>query len=198
MGVLMVANTADENKMRGIKKRAEENSKPLEKIVEQLVSKFGKDLDEFINQIKEWLDNKDVLDDHEIESITIRIPVFMYFAVSGLENLGIQKDNAKAIKMEAFNEAVMAIDGTIRDKESYAENNTLNEYLVEVAFDRAYRKLKAKVDVCDQLCQASRKVLSKRISELDINRMEGNRTTGNTRREWDDDRKNKFRERVND
>lgn len=191
-------NETSDVKINSIKKRAIDNGKVIEKIVDQLVSRFGNDLDDFVLQVKKWLDNKDALEDHEIESITIRIPVFMYFAVSGLENLGIQRDSAKAIKMEAFNDAVMKIEGTVRDKESFAENDTLHEYLVEMAFDRAYKKLKAKVDTCDQICQASRKVLTKRISELDINRMEGNRNTGSTRREYEETKKMGFRERVED
>ena len=175
----MAGGKVDENKCRSLKHQAEKYSETIEKIVDSLVRQYNKDLDDFMAKVKAMLDKNDHLTNDEIENITLRVPVYMYWASNGLETLGIQGDNAKAIKMEAYNNAVMSIDGTIRDKESYAENATLNEYLVDVAFSRAYKKLKTKLDMAVQLCQASRKVLQKRIAEIEIHQMEPNYVKNN-------------------
>lgn len=183
-----------DNKLRSIKYQVEQNSERIDKIVDGLVAKYNKDLDRFINDTKELLDNADRLSDNEIENLTLRVPIYMYFGVNGVESLGIQLDNAKAVKMESYNAKFMESSGTIADKTAESENGTLPEYLMVVCYDRAYKKLKAKMDVATQICQSTRKVLQKRISELDINKTELNYQQGDNQRE--NKSKTGMRERV--
>lgn len=164
----------DEGKLRTIKREVESNAETIEKIVDQLVSKYNSDLDKCINEAKELLDKKDKLTDYEIENITLRVPIYMYYGVHGLETLGIQLDNAKAIKTTKYNEYYMEAQGTISDKTAEAENLVIPEHLMVVCYERAYKKLKSKVEVATQICQATRKVLTKRISEIEVSRNDRN------------------------
>lgn len=160
----------EEGKLRTIKREIEANSETIEKIVEQLVVKYNKDLDECIENAKQLLDTKDKLTDYEVENITLRVPIYMYYGVQGVENLGIQLDNAKAIQKTKYNEYYIESSGTIGDKTAEAENMVIPEHLMVVCYERAYKKLKNKMDVALQICQATRKVLTKRISEIEVNR----------------------------
>lgn len=161
---------AEEGKLRTIKREIENNSETIEKIVDQLVKKYNEDLDKCIFEAKELLDKKDKLTDYEIENITLRVPIYMYYAVHGLETLGIQLDNAKAIQKTKYNEHYIEAQGTVGDKTAKAENLVIPEHLMVVCYERAYKKLKTKTEVALQICQATRKVLTKRISEIEVSK----------------------------
>lgn len=175
-----------QGKVRTLKRKVEENSAVVEKVVDSIVSKYNKDLDDYIRKIKRLLDRGDVLSDAEIENAVMRIPVFLYYAASGLESLGIEGDNAKAAKIEVFNAAYLEIEGTIQDKTKHAELQTFPEYLIEVAFARAYKKLKTQIDMAEHIFSGAKKVLSKRMLDIDISRQDPNRST-NRRSRLDDD-----------
>ena len=163
-----------EKEMKTIKYQIEENSVKIQKIVDQLVTEYNKQLDDFMNEILVMLGKKDELTNTEVEMMTLKIPVYMYFGVNGMENLGIQFDNAKAIKANRFNDEYINSSGTINDKTAYAENETIPEALMIICYERAYKKLKSKMGVAEQLCNSTRKVLQKRIAELDILKIDGN------------------------
>ena len=162
-----------ENKIRVIKHEVEANAIKIQTIVDQLVSKYNKQLDDFMDEVLLMLSHKDKLSDTEIEMITLKVPIYMYFGVSGVENLGIQLDNAKAIKVTKFNIEYMDSEGTINDRNANAENNIIPEALTLICYERAYKKLRSKMDVAEQLCNSTRKVLQKRITELSILKNDG-------------------------
>lgn len=160
----------DENKMRQVKAKVEMNSITLERLVDNIVLKYNRELTEEVDKVKVLLDKKDTLEDSEIENLVMRIPVYMYYAGGGLESLGIEADMAKAVKLEIYNEKYMELDGTIKDKEAEAYNQTFNEQLIEVAFQRAYKKLKIQLEMADSVFSGAKKVLTKRMMDIDISK----------------------------
>lgn len=163
-----------DSELRTLKKYVEDNSRRIEVLVNQLVTKYNRDLDEFLETVREMLKNKDRLSTTEIENITLKVPIYAYFASEGVENLGIELDNMKAIKTQRYNDSYIEADGTIADKKAVAENDTLTEGLMEVVYTRAYKKLKTKVELCESIAQSARKVMTKRITEIEINKGEPN------------------------
>lgn len=159
-------------KLRSKKREVEKSSVALETLVNSIVFRFAKDLDQYMKKVKESLEGRDNLADFEIEELCIKVPVFMYFAAEGLEILGIEGDTAKIMKMENFNLKFIQEGGTIHDKTHAAENETITEAILEMAYTRAYKQIKLKLDVCNQLCQASRKVLHKRCIDRQIGQLE--------------------------
>jgi hypothetical protein len=159
-----------QSRMRTIKTKVEENSAVIDQIVDSLVRKYSRDLDDYVTKVKALLDKYEELSDQEIEDIVLRIPVFMYFSVTGLEALGIEGDNARIVKMEAFNRAFLEAEGTIQDKKNTAEQQTYAEHLVEIAFDRAYKKLKKQIDMAEHIFSGAKKVLSKRMLEIELSK----------------------------
>ncbi|ADL40357.1 hypothetical protein phiCTP1_gb56 [Clostridium phage phiCTP1] len=159
-----------DEKCRTIKRDIEQDSKALTSIVNQLIAKYSKELDIYVTEVKEMLEKRNKLSDDEVEDLTIKVPLYLYNICDGIETLGIEGDTAKQHKNQLFHEMVMRCEGTIRDKESYANTKVVNEALVEIAFQRAYKKLKLKMDAAMQICQSSRKVLSRRIEDSNINK----------------------------
>jgi len=161
-------NDETESRVRSVKLYVEENSEKITVMVDTLVSKYNQDLDDFINTVKENIVRKEKLTIFEIENMCLKIPIFMYFSTSGVENIGIQMDNAKSVKDTRYNNEYMDAKGTVGDKTAEAENEIIPEALTLIIYQRAYKKLKQKLDVCEILCRSANKVLQSRISDLDI------------------------------
>lgn len=158
----------EESKVRSIKHTVEENSQVLERVVDSIVQKYNKELDEEVEKIKLLLDDKTTLDDSEIEHLVMRIPVFMYYASNGIETLGVESDMAKAVKLDIYNQRYMESSGTIKDKEANASYLTLNESMIEIAFQRAYKKLKTKLEMAEHVFSGAKKVLTKRMQDTEM------------------------------
>jgi hypothetical protein len=161
-------------RIRSIKHQVEEKSEVLNKIVDQIVGKYSKQLTEEVEKVKEQLDKRQALEDWEIENLVMRIPVYMYYAVEGVETLGIESDMAKAVKLEVYNMKYAQAEGTISDKTAEAQNAVIEESLIEVAFSRAYKKLKTQIEIAEHVFSGAKKVLSKRMQDTEISRRDLN------------------------
>jgi len=154
----------------------ESRSVQIKAIVDELVFKYNQDLDTYIKNIKEIaLPQKDRLTDIDIEKMVLKIPIFMYYSANGLEELGVEQDNAEAIHKELYNEAFQDANGTIRDKEAIAESSVMEDYMIEQIFRRSYKKLKIKIEMADKIYSGVKKILSKRMSDNELSKMDGNR-----------------------
>jgi hypothetical protein len=152
--------------MRFLKMQVEEEAQALNNLVDSLVNKYGKDLERCIERVRDLLKESEKISNEELEKIVMEIPVYMYFAVEGLEKLGIEGDNAKAMRKEIFNSVYIDTPGTIEDKTKQAELSTMSEYYVEIAFQRAYKKLKEKIQKAEHVFTGAKKVLDKRTNEI--------------------------------
>jgi hypothetical protein len=165
----------------------QENSKVIDEIVNTIVDKYTKELTEFMQYIDVQLKRKDELDDLQLERITLKIPLFMYFAATGLETLGIEGDTAKAARMDVYNAAFAEIAGTIEDKKKAAELRTMPEYFIEAAYERAYKKLKQQIAMAEHMFSATKKVLSKRMQDNELAGRDPGKVSKNRRLYHDED-----------
>ena len=164
----------DAGKLRGIRRKVNVNSEMLDKIVDNILVRYNRDLHEYMVMIRSLLrEHKDrPLSDEVIENLVMKVPVFLYFAGSGLESLGIEGDTAKAVKLEVFNKAYLEAVGTVGDKTNKAEQESMPEMLVEVAFQRAYKKLKLQIEMGVQVFSGVKKIMTKRIAEIEVGKQE--------------------------
>lgn len=163
----MTLKEEDLIKMRSLKVGVENDASRLEDIVDALTQQYIKDLDNFIATIKTAVESKQ-LSDEEVENIALKIPVYMYFATEGVENIGLALDSSKMTKQQRYNEMFDLAQGTIQDKKTQAELQAMPEYYMEIVFSRAYKRLKSKLDVCEHLCLSIRKIIGKRTQDLFI------------------------------
>lgn len=163
---------ANHEKLRTLKSKVEADSKTIERIVEQIIGRYCRELDEFVSDLRERLNDEREVSTDELERYIFKLPILMYFSATGLENLGIEGETAKAQKMEAFNRAYIDAEGTIQDKTKQSELETFNEHLIEVCFSRAYKKLKLNLEMAEHIFSGLKKIISKRISEDDLTKGE--------------------------
>jgi uncharacterized membrane protein len=160
--------TEKSERLRTLKNEVERNAQVIEGIVEQIVRRYNRDLEELVIEVKAMLDKKGNLTDEELELITVKLPVFMYFAAGGVEVLGVESDSAKALKLAAYNQKYLTSEGTIQDKTKEAELKTLDESIIDVAFSRAYKQLKTQLEMAEHIFSGVKKVLSKRLQEAGL------------------------------
>ena len=164
----------DLKEVKGIQYRVETNSKQIENIINEIITPYCKGLDDYVTFIKDVLsDGEKPPTDIELEDFCMNLGTHIYFAGSMVEQLGIKDDISKAVYKEMYHSSRASLDkGTVADKDSLAELESQKEYLINVCYNRAFRILKAKVENAQELLQSVKKVLSRRMQELELTRLQ--------------------------
>lgn len=173
----MKFNLSDEEleKVNEIKDSVEEYSITIDKIVSDIVKPYCKDLDKYVEFIKECLkDGENPPTSDELDDFCLNLSTYIYFAGGMCEQLGIRDDISKAVYKEMYHTARASQEtGTIADKDSLAELASQEQFIVSSAYTRAYKLLKAKVENAQELLSSCKKVLTRRMTEMELTRIGG-------------------------
>lgn len=162
---------------KDIRKRVEDNASKLDKVVNDIIRPYCKDLDKYVEFIKDCLqDGENPPTTQELEDFCMNLSTNIYFAGGITEYLGIRDDIAKAIYKEMYNDSRDSLSkGTVADKNSLAELASQEEAIVSAAYTRAYKIMKSKVENAQELLGSCKKVLSHRITEEEMTNFNGGR-----------------------
>ena len=158
-----------------IQLHVEKNSVSIESIVNKIITPYSKDLDKYVEFIGECLaDGQNPPSDVELEDWCMNLSTYIYFAGGMCEQLGIRDDISKAVWKEMYNTKRNELaTGTVADKDSQAELGSQQEQLTNICYNRAYRIMKAKVENAQELMSSCKKVLSRRLAEMELTHMGG-------------------------
>ena len=173
----MKFNITDENasSLTKIQENIESNAGALDRIVDEIIAPYCRDLDKYVSFIKDCLkDGENPPTNEELDDFCMNLSTYIYFAGGTCEYLGIRDDIAKAVYKEMYHTArANQSSGTVADKDSLAELASQEEYIVSAAYNRAYKIMKSKVDNAQELLSSCKKVLTRRISEFETTRIGG-------------------------
>ena len=156
--------------------RVEDNSQKIEKVVDELIFEHCKQIDELITKFRSCLLNKEEpVTEWELDDVCMKIPAHLYFLGEAQEKFGIKEDIAKSIKMELYNNIHQRTKGTIADKQAASEAGTLEEEIVYRAYQRAYKRIKQKVEAAYELAASVKKVISRRMGEQELANVDSGR-----------------------
>lgn len=160
-----------------IRLHVENNSASIDSIVDKIIQPYCKDLDNYVKFIADCLnDGLNPPSDVELEDWCMNLSTYIYFAGGMCEQLGIRDDISKAVWKEMYNTKRNELDrGTVADKDSLAELSSQQEQLTNICYNRAYRIMKTKVDNAQELMSSCKKVLSRRMQELELTHLGGGR-----------------------
>ena len=154
----------------------EKHSKSIEDVVTDIVEPYSSDLDDYVFFVKNVLnDDEKPPTDTELEDFAMNLSTLIYYTSVGCEQLSIRDDIARLTYKEAYNIARGNIDkGTVADKNSQAEIEASQERIVAIIYETSYKILKAKTDSAKELLASVKKVITRRISELELSRIQIN------------------------
>lgn len=166
--------------------RVEDNSRVVDEISNAFVEKYCSDLDIFMKQLKDILNDVTVdISDTELDSIVLRLPTMLYFISEEQEVLGIREDMSKAMYKEAYNKCHAETSGTISDKTAAGELASQKEAVLNAAISRAYKKMKLKLEAAYEMLSSAKKVLSRRITAMELSRIDTSLKMENTENSYD-------------
>lgn len=150
-------------------------SEAIDSIVNEIIQPYCKDLDKYVGFIKDCLkDGENPPTTDELDDFCLNLSTYIYFAGGMCEQLGIRDDIAKAVYKEMYHTARASQEtGTVADKNSLAELASQEQFIVSSSYMRAYKTMKAKVENAQELLSSVKKVLSRRIQEMELTRMGG-------------------------
>ena len=167
----------DNDKVSAVRKKVELDSDKILEIVNDIIQPYCEDLDKYIGFIRDILkDGENPPTAQELDDFCMNLSVLIYYASAMQEQLGIKDDISKAIYKEMYHSCRDSIEkGTVADKDSLAELASQQEYLTSVCYKRAYSVMKAKVGAAQELLASCKKIISRRITELELTRIGGNK-----------------------
>lgn len=177
---MLPTDEIDAGKVRALQRQINKNSDLIDGVVSRLVSNYCEPLDEYMLYVQGVVSDAEVPPtDAELDQIALRLPVLLYFTGEGQESLGIKEDMAKSVRQELYSESYNRAVGTVGDKTAAAELATQDEALVMTAYQRAYKKIKLRMELASEMLQSVKKVMSRRMSEYELSRVDPNRIGGN-------------------
>ena len=160
-----------------IRQKVESNSAAIEEIVNEIIKPYCEDLDNYVDFIRSVLkDESNPPTAQELDDFCMYLSTYLYYAGGMQERLGIKDDIARAVYKEVYHTNRDGIEkGTVADKDSLAELASQEEALVSMAYKRAYGIMKMKVAAGQELLSSVKKVISRRLAEIELTRIGGNR-----------------------
>lgn len=149
--------------------RVEQNSAKVESIVDELINSYCGQVDELIYKFRACLNDKEnPVTEEELDDVCLKLPSYLYFIGEAQEKFGIKEDIAKSIKMELYNDIHRRTKGTIADKQAASEAGTIEEEIVYRAYQRAYKRIKQKLEAAYEINTSIKKVISRRMGEQEL------------------------------
>lgn len=156
--------------------RVEDNSEKIEKVVDELIQPYCEKLDTLITKFRNCLmDKENPVTEWELDDVCLKLPSHLYFMGEAQEKFGIKEDISKSIKMELYNEIHQRTKGTIADKQAASEAGTIEEDIVYRAYQRAYKRIKQKLEAAYELLSSIKKVMHRRMIETELAKVDTNR-----------------------
>ena len=114
--------------------------------------------------------------DAELDDFAMNLSTLIYYTSVGAEQMGIRDDLSSSAYKEAYNVArSMQKSGTVADKNAQAELDAMAEKVVSIVYNKSYKILKAKVESAQEVLSSVKKIISRRMNEYELSRMQTNK-----------------------
>lgn len=152
----------------------EKNSLTINNIVDEVVTSHTAELDSYIDNLRDILElSQTEITDEKLNEVILRLPIYIYYLSEIQEDMGIREDIAKTIRQDNYSRVYSETRGTVGDKTNKAELAVQEDTLVHIIHQRMYKEIKAKAEAADELLQSCKKILTRRIAEIEIGTRSG-------------------------
>lgn len=143
----------------------------VDDIVQQVTGDCLHELDGYIDSVKKlFSDDSTNLSNEDLETIIFKIPLLLYWLTDPMEVIGVKEDISNMMHQEKYRQAFTELNGSIANKKIQAEADSYEEELVNLIYSKSYKLVKSKVDMAFEIMQSAKKIMNKRVVELEIDR----------------------------
>ena len=172
----------EDDKLDSLKDSVDANVLHAQNIIESVVKAYTLELDRIMCMIKtDIVDKEQPATTEVIEKYFLELSNCLYFIGQEAEKLGIYDSISKSVAKETFNNNYMndeiALDDkgkkrTVAELTALAENASVYEQTVNDIYNKAYKIVKSKVSSAENMCSALSKIMSRRMSEMQLSSMQ--------------------------
>ncbi len=151
-------------------KELDDNYDLVQNVINNIVVKYTENIDTLITNIRNAVnDIKYPITNEDLEQIVLKLPIELFYLNTAVESAGIKLDLSNQLKETLYNTYYNEISGTAKERDIYATEKLKEDNLVNVIYKRVYSILRNKIDSAYELLSSVKKVLTKRMSEINSN-----------------------------
>ncbi len=157
-----------------IKESVESGSLQVADMVNSIIGTNSQEIDEYIDKVRHSFLNDSQLLDGDLDKIILKIPVYIYYLTQVLQEIDIRKGIAAENAQYVENETLINSTGTVAEKQAKAQNATVNNRVVQLAYKNASGKIQAKINAAMEILNSAKRVQQRRLEEMKLTKAAGN------------------------
>lgn len=174
-----LSHEIDESRMREVAGRVNNLSDVVIQMTDKIVDDVCSELDDYMQGIDEILTNQEnPIADEQLDDFILNLSSLLYLISDAQESLGIKEDVSRAIQKEVYNKVREKAQGTVADKDTAAQLQCQEESITTIVYARAYKKVKLKVEAATEMVNSIKKVMTRRVAEMEMSQADRGRTGG--------------------
>lgn len=167
----------DKEKLKQVDEKIKEYTCTINEYSDKIVSENTKTLDDIMRDIKREVIETDNLDDALLEHYFLCLTNALYFISTQVESIGFYDDVSKLNYKLAYNEAFIQNQAsgvgrtkklTNAENQIAAENNSVEEQVMNLIYSRSYKVIKTKIDSGYEMVRTLSKIISSRQQEKQL------------------------------
>lgn len=154
--------------------KVETSAAQVNEMVKDILSDSLVEIDNYITVVRQcFLSEQEILDS-DLDRIILQIPVYIYNLIVLAQQIEMRKGLSKEHASYAKNEALLNATGTVAEKTAKAENQTVTDKIVMLAYTTANSIISSKIDGAMAILDSAKKVQQKRMKEKQLTATAGN------------------------
>lgn len=157
-----------------VKQSVENGSIQVSEMVQEIIGDNCKEIDDYINKVRDSFLNDSQLLDGDLDKIILKIPVYIYHLTQILQEIDIRKGISAENAKYNENEVLLQSTGTVAEKQAKAVNATINSRVVQLAYKTASSLVQAKMNGAMEILSSAKRVQQRRLEEIKLTKLAGN------------------------
>jgi len=143
-------------------------------MVNSIIGNNSQEIDDYINMVRHSFLNDSQILDGDLDKIILKIPVYIYYLTQVLQEIDIRKGISAENAQYVENETLINSTGTVAEKQAKAQNATVNNRVVQLAYKNAAGKIQAKINAAMEILNSAKRVQQRRLEEMKLTKAAGN------------------------
>ena len=160
--------------MQKILESVEQNSYQVNEKVNGIIGDSTKEMDEYIGRIRNMLLTSSDINDEQLNRLMLEIPIYIYYLTRILQDIDVRKGVSLENAKYEENQCLLESTGTVVEKQAKANNSTIRNRVVSLAFKSATGLIQGKINAAMEILSSAKKIHQRRLEDLKLAKLSGN------------------------